>query len=127
MTNQNIFEKAVRLKLRFAHKGFCSVEDLWDLSVEELDEIYKRLNASLKVLTEESLLEVPDNKNDVLQLKVDIIKHIVKTKLCEKEKAEKKVLLAERKQKLLKIIADKQDESLRELSLEELNELLGKL
>ena len=54
--NEKMFETAVRTKMRFPFKGVVSVEDLWDLSVENLDTVYKTLNSELKKATEESLL-----------------------------------------------------------------------
>lgn len=46
MTVENIFEFATRNKVRFSFKGLISVEDLWDLSLTNLDSIYKELNKS---------------------------------------------------------------------------------
>ena len=65
-----MFEKASRLKLRFEYKGLCSVEELWDLSVQELDNIYKVLNSKAKAMREESLLQ-EKTKEDQLQKKVN--------------------------------------------------------
>ena len=38
MRVENIFEYAVRNKVRFPFKGMISVEDLWDLSLTNLDD-----------------------------------------------------------------------------------------
>jgi len=122
-----MFEKAAKLKLRFAHKGLCSVEDLYDLSVEELDSIYKGINAKLKETKEESLLETKNAADEILELKINIVKHIVVTKLAEQQARENEALMAGKKQKLLGIIADKQDEELKGKSFDELNELVNSL
>ncbi len=54
--NTNMFELATRYKFRFPFKGMISVEDLWDLSVENLDTVFKCINAEMKKTKEESLL-----------------------------------------------------------------------
>jgi len=122
-----MFEKAVRSHLRFNYRGQCSVEDLWDLSVEELNLIFKNLNMELKITKEESLLEVKTLGNEILELKVNIVKHIVKVMLEERQVRENGVLRSEKKQKLLGLIAEKQDEALKGKSVEELNELVNSL
>ena len=127
MIKKNIYEKATRNKIRFDYKGLISVEDVWDLGVTELDEIYKELNSDKKQLTEDSLLDKKTTKDYVLETKIDIIKHIVETKLNEesthlllKEKQEKK-------QKIMEILSSKQDSELQENSSEELKEMLNSL
>jgi len=119
-----MFEKASRLKLRYDYRGTCDTEDLWDLEVVELDSIFKNLNAELRIQKEESLLEVQSKQVEILELKIAIIKYIVKVKLEEKEAAKLAVFKKERKQKLLSILADKQDESLKEMSIEEITKLI---
>ena len=44
----NMFEIATRNKFRFPFKGVISTEDLWDLSVESLDNVFKTLNSEMK-------------------------------------------------------------------------------
>ena len=63
----NIFEYAVRNKVRFPFKGMISVEDLWDLSLTNLDSIYKTLNKQIKQNDEESLLSTKTNIDTELE------------------------------------------------------------
>ena len=45
-----MFEKASRIKLRYStNRGVLSVEDLWDLSLEQLDPIAINLSKRLKI------------------------------------------------------------------------------
>lgn len=122
-----MFEKATRLKLRFGFRGSCSAEDLWDLSLEDLDTIYKELAGKAKAQEEESLLQVKSGANEVLDLQIDIVKHIFRTKMSEQEARENEALNAERKQKILAVIAEKQDDALRNLPVEELQELVSSM
>lgn len=124
MAETNLFEIAARKKLRFPYNGQISVEDLWDLSVEKLDGIYKSLNMQLKQASEESLLETKSKEAKLLGIKVDIVKHIVSVKLEEKKAKEEAVLLKKRNQRIAKIIADKKDEAFKNMSVEELEKIL---
>ena len=47
MSELNIFEYAVRNKLRFPFRGMLSVEDLWDLRVEDLERMLDEVNITL--------------------------------------------------------------------------------
>jgi chemotaxis signal transduction protein len=122
-----MFEKATRMKLRWSFRGLCSVEDLWDLTVEDLDDIYKGLRRKQKAQEDESLLTIRSDGDKELTLKVDIVKYIVETKLTEaqerKEAAERKA----KKQKIMAVIAQKQDEQLMGMDIGELKGMLDEL
>jgi Rps23 Pro-64 3,4-dihydroxylase Tpa1-like proline 4-hydroxylase len=122
-----MFEIATRTKMRFPFKGMVSVEDLWDLSVKDLDSIFKTLNAQVKKSQEESLLTTKTKEDETLATQIEIVKHIVKTKLDEVETAKQSKELKEKKQKIMEIIAAKQDESLHNASVEELQAMLANL
>ena len=122
-----MFEIATRTKMRFPFKGMVSVEDLWDLSVRDLDSIFKTLNAQVKKSQEESLLATKTKEDETLAIQIEIVKHIVKTKLDEAETAKQSKELKEKKQKIMEIIAAKQDESLKNASVEELQAMLANL
>ena len=68
MSNINIFEVAVRSKMRFPFRGLVSVEDLWDLTVEDLDTIFKTLNSQIKQVKEESLLSNRTKEDKIKQI-----------------------------------------------------------
>ena len=127
MTVENIFEFASRNKIRFPFKGMISVEDLWDLSLTNLDSIYKTLNKQVKQSEEESLLTTKSNVDTELEVQIAIVKHIVSVKLTEKEAAEKASAKKAQKQKIMSIIATKQDEALQNSSIDDLKKMLDEL
>ena len=122
-----MFEQATRLKMRFPFRGLVSVEDLWDLSVRDLDSVFKILNSELKQTKEESLLDVKTKEDAELQLKIDIVKHIVEIKLAEEDLRLKAMERREQKQKILEVLSAKQDESLQGKTVEELEAMLDEL
>jgi hypothetical protein len=127
MTVENIFEYVVRNKTRFPFRGIISTEDLWDLSLTNLDSIYKTLNKQVKQSEEESLLNTKNDIDEVLEVQIAIIKHIVAVKLAEQDAREKAAAKKEKKQKIMSIIAAKQDEALQNSSIEDLNKILDEL
>lgn len=124
---EKMFEIATRTKMRFPFKGLISVEDLWDLNVRDLDSVFKTLNASVKRTQEESLLATKSEEDKTLMTQIEIVKYIVGVKLAEAEAIQNAKELSERKQKLMELIAAKQDEDLRGKSVDELKAMLNEL
>jgi len=130
MTNANtvnIFEVANRNMYRFPFKGTSNVEDMWQISVKELDSVFKVLNSQLKQVQEESLLDVRTQQDQELDIKIAIIKHIVKVKQEEAEKQLQAKSVKEQKQKLMEIYASKKDEDLLKKSPEEIKAMIDAL
>jgi hypothetical protein len=128
-----MFEKAIREKYRFATvRGSVTTEDLCDLPLlnghdVSLDNIAKDLSRAIKDSEEESFVVKRVGSDDILILKLDIVKHIIKTKIEEAECREKKVVIKAKKERIMAILADKQDDTLKGKSEEELKELLEEL
>lgn len=123
----NMFETASRLKLRFNYRGLITVEDLWDLSLRSLDDIYKGLNKQVKAQEEDSLLVERKQADKEVVLALEIVKHVVAVKLQEQAEQKARVEKKAQKAKLMEILAQKQDGALHELSVEELQAKLAEL
>lgn len=122
-----LFERAARQKLRFSFRGRLTPEDLWDLEVEDLDFIYKELRGEQKETCEESLISQPTKATSELNLKVDIVKHIVEVKLDEAERRKSRAENKLRKDRIAAILAEKQDAKLKDMSEEDLRKELESL
>lgn len=125
--SEKLFEIALRTKMRFPFKGLISTEDLYDLSVLNLDSVFKSLNSELKKVKEESLLDAKSQQDKDLETKIEIVKYIVQYKLDEETKRQKAKAQKEQKQKILSILSEKQDASLQNKSIEELTAMLDEL
>ena len=123
----NMFEKAVKGKYRFPYKGQIAVEDLYDLPLRSLDTVFKTLNAEVKKTDEESLLQTKSVEDDILATKIKIVKYIFNEKLEEKKNQQEAAERKEKKQKIMQIIATKQDEALQNASVEDLQKMLDEL
>ena len=125
--SKNMFEIATRTKMRFPFKGMVTVEDLWDLSVQNLDKVFKALNSQRKETQEESLLNTKSSEDERLETQIEIVKYIVGVKLDEQAARLKAAENKEKKQKIMALMAKKDDEALENMSKEELQKLLDEI
>jgi len=129
-----MFEKASRLKLRFqSSQGSLTVEDLWDLPLTSrtgkvnLDDIAIEINSKLEKTSQTSFVRKETKADDVLKLKLEILKHIIEVKMTEAETAETAAINKQKKQRILELIEEKTDASLGQLSVDELKKLAESL
>lgn len=128
-----MFEKASRLKLRFiTPRGSVTAEDLWDMPLTSrsgmsLDDLAKSLNRALKESEEESFVVKKTEPGNIIELSFDIVKHIIKTKLEEAETRQNAAIKKAQKEKILEIIVEKEDDSLKGKSITALKKMIDEL
>lgn len=130
----NIFEQASREKLRFdSVRGELTVENLWDLSLEsktgfDLDTIAKSVKRKLNEMAEESFVKTSTSVQQQLhELRLEILKHVINSKLEARKAAQDAATKKAEKQKLLEVLSKKKDQALENLSLEEIEKRISEL
>jgi len=123
-----MFEQASREKLRFNTQiGILTVEDLWGLTLVQLDTIAKSLNKKIKESEEESFIKESSNADKTTKLQFEIVKHIIETKLTEQQINKEKKEKLKQKQVLLELLERKQLENQLSLSEDELIKKISEL
>lgn len=119
------YKQASQQKLRVETSvGLLSVEQLWDLPVEELDSIAVKLSEDYEKSSGKSFLQKRSLKDKTVKLKFDVVLDILETKVKNAETASKAQETKEHNQKILGLIAEKQDGELQGKSIEELEAML---
>lgn len=129
MTDKNLFKIATRRKMRFpSTRGMLTAEQLYDLTLPDLDSTARAIHGDLKSLTEDSFVEIkPDPRNGLLTDALDLVKEVIADKLADKDRAEKRAKKSALRTILLAAAARKQDEALSSASLEDIQKQLAEL
>ena len=130
----SIFAFATRNKIRFASsRGELSVEMLWDVPLRSadgfnLDAVARAANKAWKDATEESFVStVRTAAHDRLETALEVVKHVIQVKLDDEAAAKKRAENKIEKEKLLAILAEKQDGKLSALSEKEIQRRIAAL
>lgn len=130
-TTNIMFEMASQFKFRYPYKGTITTEDLWDLTPAQLDTVYKSLNKELQVTEEDSLLRTSSADDGVkannLRNKIGIVKYIFNNKRQAAELVRMATERSAKKQRILDILARKQENALENMSEDELKKILDDL
>lgn len=120
MAELNIYQYAAKHKLRFPFRGNIATENLYELSVEDLDKVYGELRAEQKNSGEAESLLHAKKEDKVIEVKIEIVKDIMKEKLAAIEKAKRASEKKQERQRLLEALAKKDEEALNNASREEI-------
>lgn len=119
------FKQASKQKLRVSTtKGSLSIEQLWDLSLKDLDDLAVFLEEAYNNSKGKSFLDKRTTKDRGLKLQFDVVLDILQTKIEENNVALEAKETKEHNQKILQIITDKKDETLKGKSVRELERML---
>lgn len=127
MTIQELFVQATRSKFRFnTQAGLLTVEQLWDLPLTasnkaSLDAIAVDLNRTLKS-SEESFVSKTKRNTEVEQ-KLEIVKYVIEQKMAEAASAVEAKNRAEQRTMIRDLIAQKEQDGLKALTIDELRAL----
>lgn len=134
MIIKNIFEYAVRNKLRFQSvRGEINAEQLWDVPLRSRDDfnlnsVAKAASKALKDVTEESFVETAKTAAHVrLEVALDVVKCVIDAKLADEEAAANRAANKQKKESLLKALAEKQEGKLSAMSEKELQRQIDAL
>ena len=124
-----MFEKAVRMKLRFTTvgKGTLSVEDLWDLPLKELNKLAKSLNKLVKSVEEEDFLQDKSAEDREAKFAFDLVLYVLNTLKTERDAKKAETTTKAEKQKWMERIERKENEAEEGLSLKEMKVKLAEL
>lgn len=130
----NIFEYATRNKLRFSSsRGELTIEQLWDVPLRSKDEfnlnsIAKAANKAFKDVSEENFVETRKTTDHTRrEAALEVVKYVIETKITEEKAAEKRAENKKEREKLLTILAEKQEGKLSALSEKELQDRITAL
>jgi len=136
MTDTNRIAEGTRKKVRYKVEktkpsGFWNIEDLWDVDLDSLDKVTVDLYTELQSSTQITFLKKPNLTNYLTQLKFDIAKYILETRLEEEEKAKEKAKVRaeklQRAQNLERIVYEKEYQETASKATEELKAELATL
>lgn len=122
----SIYKEASRRKLRFTtSRGSLSSEQLWSLSLNELDALAINLEDQYEDSGKKSYLTKRSDKDSLIKLMADIVIDVLSTKLEEQESAATTLERKQQNEIILQAIAEKEHAELQGKSVEELRAMLS--
>jgi len=120
-----MYKQLIKDGARFSTpKGMLSLEQLFTLSIEELNSLAVSLDDAYEKSKGKSFIEKRTTKDKGIKLQLDVVLDILQDKQEEVEQAKEKAANKARNNKIREIIAEKQDTDLASKSIKELTSLL---
>jgi hypothetical protein len=129
-----LFMTAAKKKLRFeTPQGLLSVEDLWDLPLSSsakranLDDIAIALDRVVRDSSVTSFVKKATKESSDAKLRFDVVMKVIEVRQAELEASEREATRRAQKQRVLELIARKEDEALAGKSVDELKGMIDQL
>lgn len=118
------FKQATKQKLRVqTNKGLLSTEQLWDLSLSDLDNLAVSLEEAYNNSKGKSFLAKKTVKDKDIKLQFDVVYEILQSKVEDNNALLEAKDRKEHNAKIDALIAEKQDEELKGLSVKQLEKM----
>lgn len=120
-----MYKEALQKKLRFkTNKGMITTEDLFDLSLQNLNTLAIMLDKKISEAPKESFIEeLPAEESDD-ELRFNIVKDVINIKLKARKDNINRAQIDARNKRIAELIAKKEDEALENKSIEELRAMI---
>lgn len=120
-----MYKEALQKKLRFkTNKGMITTEDLFDLSLQNLNTLAIMLDKKISEAPKKSFIEeLPVEENDD-ELRFSIVKDVINIKLKARKDNINRAQIDARNKRIAELIAKKEDEALENKSIEELRTMI---
>lgn len=123
MTIENMFERAVREKLRITCSiGVLTLEEVYDLDVPKLDALSVELNELLEKEPKKSFIKDINAEDSQLRLAFNLVYHILQTKHKKEEETKLNKALKAKKDYYVNLLHQKRESS---YSLEQLEQIVA--
>jgi len=122
----NVFEQASRDKLRFDLSGQISTEQLWDVKLDNLISYEEGLAETVESYGKSTRRKAgrKTKEQELNELRLAIVTSILDTRIKEQEDSAEALKTKAHNQKIMDLIAAKQDQDLQSKSVDELKKLL---
>ena len=120
-----MYKEALQKKLRFkTNKGMITTEDLFDLSLQNLNTLAIMLDKKISEAPKKSFIEdlLAEENDD--ELRFSIVKDVINIKLKARKDNINRAQIDARNKRIAELIAKKEDEALENKSIEELRAMI---
>lgn len=120
-----MYKEALQKKLRFkTNKGMITTEDLFDLSLQNLNTLAIMLDTKISEAPKKSFVEeLPAEESDD-ELRFSIVKDVINIKLKARKDNINRAQIDARNKRIAELIAKKENEALENKSIEELRAMI---
>ena len=119
------FKLASQEKFRYqTSRGSLTTEQLWDLSIEDLDTLAVQLDSEYTKSGKKSFIAKSSAKDKTAKAKFDIVLEVLNTKQEHIQAAQEALEIKEHNKKIIALISEKKDESLKGKTIKQLEGML---